>query len=104
MFLNAFCIAHTLNPHAVIEPFVIATNRELSVLHPIHKLLHRHFCDTMNINAFAQHVLINGGGIIEVTVFSAKYSIEISSIVYKDYIFLSKHFLQTSSRGKYLTL
>jgi hypothetical protein len=68
VFLNAFCIAHTLNPHAVIEPFVIATNRELSVLHPIHKLLHPHFRDTMNINACAWQNLINGGEILEVTV------------------------------------
>ncbi|KAL8465038.1 hypothetical protein ACS0TY_034497 [Phlomoides rotata] len=29
-------ITHFLNTHAVIEPFVIATNRQLSVLHHIH--------------------------------------------------------------------
>ncbi|KAK0599814.1 hypothetical protein LWI29_008886 [Acer saccharum] len=32
-------ISQWLHTHAVIEPFVIATNRPLSVLHPIHKLL-----------------------------------------------------------------
>ncbi|BBH06531.1 hypothetical protein Prudu_018212 [Prunus dulcis] len=33
-------LAIELKTHAVIEPFVIAANRQLSVLHPIHKLLH----------------------------------------------------------------
>ncbi|TVU45543.1 hypothetical protein EJB05_05032, partial [Eragrostis curvula] len=32
-------ISHWLNTHAVIEPFVIATNRQLSAVHPVHKLL-----------------------------------------------------------------
>ncbi|PHT41322.1 hypothetical protein CQW23_20176 [Capsicum baccatum] len=80
-------ISHWLNTHAVIEPFVIATNRQLSVLHPIHKLLLPHFRDTMNINALARQVLINSGGIIELTLFPAKYSMEMSAVVYKDWIF-----------------
>ncbi|VAI21648.1 unnamed protein product [Triticum turgidum subsp. durum] len=33
-------ISHWLNTHAVMEPFVIATNRQLSVTHPVYKLLH----------------------------------------------------------------
>ncbi len=86
-FMNTFCITHRLNTHAVIEPFVIATNRQLSVLHPIHKLLHPHFRDTMNINAFARQILINGGGILEATVFPGRYSMEMSSVVYKDWVF-----------------
>uniref|UniRef100_A0A2N9FI35 Lipoxygenase n=1 Tax=Fagus sylvatica TaxID=28930 RepID=A0A2N9FI35_FAGSY len=80
-------VSHWLNTHAVIEPFVIATNRQLSVLHPIHKLLHPHFRDTMNINAFARQILINGGGILEATVFPGRYSMEMSSVVYKDWVF-----------------
>ncbi|KAK4595879.1 hypothetical protein RGQ29_014103 [Quercus rubra] len=80
-------ISHWLNTHAAIEPFVIATNRQLSVLHPIYKLLQPHFRDTMNINAFARQILINGGGILESTVFPAKYSMEMSSVVYKDWVF-----------------
>ncbi|XP_010025193.2 probable linoleate 9S-lipoxygenase 5 [Eucalyptus grandis] len=80
-------ISHWLNTHAVIEPFVIATNRQLSVLHPIHKLLHPHFHDTMNINANARQIVINAGGILETTVFPAKYSMEMSSAIYKNWIF-----------------
>ena len=66
---------------------MIATNRRLSVLHPIHKLLLPHFRDTMNINALARQTLINGGGLLEFTVFPAKYSMELSSVIYKDWIF-----------------
>ncbi|KAA8545123.1 hypothetical protein F0562_019988 [Nyssa sinensis] len=50
-------ISHWLNTHAVIEPFVIATNRQLSV-----DLLSKYF-------------------------FPAKFSMEFSSMVYKDWVF-----------------
>ncbi|KAF5782039.1 putative linoleate 13S-lipoxygenase [Helianthus annuus] len=80
-------ISHWLNTHAVVEPFIIAANRQLSVLHPIYKLLYPHFRDTMNINAFARQILINGGGILEKTVFPEKYSMELSSVLYKNWVF-----------------
>ncbi|ONM35743.1 lipoxygenase2, partial [Zea mays] len=45
--VNDYCwhqlISHWLNTHAVMEPFVIATNRQLSVTHPVHKLLLPHY-------------------------------------------------------------
>ncbi|KAI3755015.1 hypothetical protein L1987_54808 [Smallanthus sonchifolius] len=74
-------ISHWLNTHCAIEPFVIATNRQLSVLHPIHKLLQPHFRDTMNINAFARQILINGGGILEQTVFPGRYAMEMGMAI-----------------------
>nr|XP_043622571.1 probable linoleate 9S-lipoxygenase 5 [Erigeron canadensis] len=80
-------ISHWLSTHAVVEPFVIAANRQLSVLHPVYKLLYPHFRDTMNINAFARQILINGGGILEKTVFPGRYSMELSSVLYKDWVF-----------------
>ncbi|KAE8652023.1 hypothetical protein Csa_023391 [Cucumis sativus] len=80
-------VSHWLNTHAVMEPFVIATNRQLSVLHPIHKLLVPHYRDTMNINAFARQTLVNADGILESTHFQSKYSMELSSYIYKDWVF-----------------
>ena len=80
-------MSHWLNTHAVIEPFIIATNRHLSALHPIHKLLLPHYRDTMNINALARQNLINAGGIIELSFLPGKYSIQMSSAVYKNWVF-----------------
>ncbi|CAN6440379.1 unnamed protein product [Victoria cruziana] len=80
-------ISHWLNTHATMEPFVIATNRQLSVMHPIYKLLKPHFRDTMNINAFARQILINAGGVLEKTVFPARYAMEMSAVVYKSWNF-----------------
>ncbi|KQK13307.1 linoleate 9S-lipoxygenase 2 [Brachypodium distachyon] len=80
-------ISHWLNTHAVMEPFVIATSRQLSVTHPVHKLLHPHYRDTMNINARARELLINAGGIIEMTVFPRKYAMGMSSVAYSNWNF-----------------
>ncbi|XP_021282192.1 linoleate 9S-lipoxygenase 6-like [Herrania umbratica] len=83
-------ISHWLNTHAVLEPFVIATNRQMSVVHPIYKLLHPHFRDTMTINALARELLVNAGGIIETTFCPGKYSMEMSSENYKSWNFLDQ--------------
>ena len=81
---------YRLNTHAVVEPFVIATNRQLSVLHPIYKLLYPHYRDTMNINALARESLVNADGIIEKTFLWGRYAMEMSSVIYKDWVFLEQ--------------
>ncbi|KAG6599220.1 putative linoleate 9S-lipoxygenase 5, partial [Cucurbita argyrosperma subsp. sororia] len=83
-------ICHWLHTHAVLEPFVIATHRQLSVLHPIHKLLVPHYKDTMFINAFARQTLVNADGLLESTHFQSKYAMELSSYVYKEWNFLEQ--------------
>lgn len=75
-----------MNTHAVIEPFVIATNRQLSALHPIYKLLQPHYRDTMYINALARQSLVNAGGILEMVVFPGKFALEISATIYKNWV------------------
>ncbi|XP_028795395.1 probable linoleate 9S-lipoxygenase 5 [Neltuma alba] len=83
-------VSHWLNTHAAMEPFVIATHRQLSALHPIHKLLHPHFHDTLFINGLARQNLISGEGVIETSFLPAKYSMEMSSAVYKNWNFLEQ--------------
>ncbi|KAJ4956296.1 hypothetical protein NE237_013079 [Protea cynaroides] len=80
-------ISHWLKTHAVVEPFIIATKRQLSVMHPIYRLLNPHFKDTMHINALARSILINSGGILEKTLFPGKISMELSSALYKNWNF-----------------
>ncbi|KAL2608575.1 hypothetical protein R1flu_027148 [Riccia fluitans] len=75
-------ISHWLRTHCAVEPFAIATHRQLSELHPVHKLLLPLFKNTMMINAVARQALINADGIIELTFSPGPYSMEISSKVY----------------------
>ncbi|XP_042958020.1 linoleate 9S-lipoxygenase 5-like [Carya illinoinensis] len=76
-------ISHWLQTHAIVEPFIIATRRQLSEMHPIHRLLNPHFKDTMHINALARRILINSRGILEKILFSGEVSMELSSELYK---------------------
>ena len=64
------------------EPYIIATNRQLSVMHPIYILLHPYFRYTMEINALARGTLINAGGTIETSFSPGKHSMELSSAAY----------------------
>ena len=101
-FFEEYC---RLKTHAVIEPFIIATRRQLSAMHPIHRLLNPHFKDTMHINALARSVLIDSGGILEKILATGEISMELSSAFYKDWRFdeqglpadLLKRYLKYSS-------
>ncbi|KAJ6801839.1 lipoxygenase 6, chloroplastic [Iris pallida] len=77
-------VNHWLRTHACMEPYIIASHRQLSSMHPIFKLLHPHMRYTMEINALARQSLINGGGIIEKCFSPEKYSLEVSSAAYKN--------------------
>nr|ABF66649.1 lipoxygenase-3 [Physcomitrium patens] len=83
-------ISHWLRTHAAIEPFIIATNRQLSIMHPVHKALVSHYKNTMDINQAARKSLINAGGIVETTFTPQKYSMEISSKVYAGWRFIDQ--------------
>jgi lipoxygenase len=76
-------VNHWLRTHASMEPYIIATHRQLSAMHPIYKLLHPHMRYTLEINALARQNLINGGGIIEACFSPGKYAMELSSAGYK---------------------
>ncbi|KAK3153446.1 hypothetical protein QOZ80_2BG0172990 [Eleusine coracana subsp. coracana] len=54
-------VYHWLNIHVTLEPVIIATNRQLSVLHPIHKLLKPHFRKTLHINTTTRQIIISSG-------------------------------------------
>ncbi|XP_076892000.1 lipoxygenase 2, chloroplastic-like [Bidens hawaiensis] len=75
-------ISHWLRTHGVTEPYIIATNRHLSKMHPIQRLLCPHLRYTMEINALARLALINAGGTIETSFSLKKYSMQFSSDVY----------------------
>ncbi|GLU08055.1 hypothetical protein SLE2022_249840 [Rubroshorea leprosula] len=80
-------VSHWLHTHAVVEPFIIATRRRLSKMHPIYCLLDPHFKDTIHINALCRAFFINAGGILEKTLFTGKISMEFSSEFYKEWRF-----------------
>ncbi|KAL6643293.1 hypothetical protein ACP70R_021474 [Stipagrostis hirtigluma subsp. patula] len=90
-------VYHWLRAHASMEPLVIATNRQLSVLHPIHKLLKPHFRNTLHANSVSRQIIFGSGdrrnngdifrGIHEVAFLPSKYAMEMSSMAYKTWNF-----------------
>ena len=60
-------ISHLGRTHLLIEPFVIATERELAPNHPLGILLRPHFQGTLFINNAATVGLINQDGIVDAT-------------------------------------
>ncbi|BFI25534.1 lipoxygenase [Marchantia polymorpha subsp. ruderalis] len=75
-------VSHWLRTHAATEPYVIATNRQLSIMHPVYRLLHPHFRYTMEINAAARQSLICADGVIEKSFQPGPAAMEISSAYY----------------------
>ncbi|BFI28517.1 protein MpLOX9 [Marchantia polymorpha subsp. ruderalis] len=57
-------VSHWLRTHACTEPYIIATHRQLSTLHPISKFLRPHLRYTMEINGAARMNLIAADGVI----------------------------------------
>jgi len=55
-------VSHLARTHFLVEPFVIATKRQLSKRHPLHVLLEPHFEGTLYINDSAQSALIAAEG------------------------------------------
>ncbi|GLJ05365.1 hypothetical protein SUGI_0016920 [Cryptomeria japonica] len=80
-------VSHWLRTHCVTEPFIIATHRQLSKMHPVYKLLIPHYLGTMNINQAARQALISASGIIEQGFAPGRYCMEMSSKVYKQWKF-----------------
>ncbi|XP_022777353.1 linoleate 13S-lipoxygenase 3-1, chloroplastic-like [Durio zibethinus] len=78
-------IHHWLRIHACMEPFIIAAHRQLSIMHPIYKLLHPHMRYTLATNAQAREDLINAGGIIESFFSTAECSMEITASAYQNW-------------------
>jgi hypothetical protein len=58
-------VAHAIQTHFVMEPFVMATMRNLSDPHPVYKLLRRHFRYTLAINEGARVTLLAEGGVFD---------------------------------------
>ena len=55
-------VSHLARTHLLIEPFVIATHRQLPDKHPLSLLLRPHFEGTLSINNGAQDSLVAKGG------------------------------------------
>ncbi|KAH7293757.1 hypothetical protein KP509_28G041100 [Ceratopteris richardii] len=75
-------VNHWLRSHAVVEPYVIATKRQLSSMHPLFTFLQPHFRYTPEINASARQLLVNADGVIENCFTPGPVSLEISSAAY----------------------
>ncbi|XP_038995084.1 linoleate 13S-lipoxygenase 3-1, chloroplastic-like isoform X2 [Hibiscus syriacus] len=78
-------VNHWLRTHACMEPFILAAHRQMSVMHPIFKLLDPHMRYTLEINALARQNLINAGGVIEDCFTPGRYCMEISAAAYRSH-------------------
>jgi arachidonate 15-lipoxygenase len=58
-------VSHLGRTHLFIEPFVIATERQLAENHPLRLLLRPHFEGTLAINELAHRTLLAPGGFVD---------------------------------------
>lgn len=58
-------LSHAIYTHFTMEPFVMATLRNLSASHPVFKILKRHFRYTLAINEGARDSLLAEGGVFD---------------------------------------
>lgn len=70
--------------HAMTEPVIIAANRHLSKMHPIHQLMLPHFKYTCLINATARQTLIGAGGAFEALFTPGQHFLELVLSYYKN--------------------
>lgn len=61
-------VAHLGSCHLTVDPMVVCTNRQLSELHPLSRLLKPHFRFTIQINNSAIHSLIIPRGVVATNV------------------------------------
>lgn len=70
--------------HAMTEPVIIASNRHLSKMHPIHQLMLPHFKYTFLTNATARKSLISAGGTFEQLFTPGEHFLELVLSYYKN--------------------
>ncbi|XP_051142255.1 linoleate 13S-lipoxygenase 3-1, chloroplastic-like [Andrographis paniculata] len=80
-------VNHWMRIHACMEVFVIATHRNLSVMHPIFKLLHPHTRYFLKSNGATRDGLINANGIFETNNAPGQYCMQLGSSAYQDWRF-----------------
>ncbi len=79
---------HLVRTHLVLEPFVIAAERNLSVRHPLLQLLRPHLRFILNINDDARNLLLNPGGRIEQLLGCTRAAaFDLAAEVYRDWSF-----------------
>lgn len=74
-----------MRTHGVMEPFILATHRQLSAMHPINVLLVPAYLSTMRINANARGTLISALGTLEPTFTPGEYNMTLSALAYEKY-------------------
>lgn len=87
-------VSHWLRTHCAVEPYIIATDRNLSQLHPVYKILQPHLQYTYRINADARKVLVAANTVIELLFTTSSESMQLSSRVYNDWKFTDQAFPQ----------